>query len=97
MKLLFHPLFKSDLDDAVEYHNLQREGLGDELRLEVEQVVSNITKDPERHRKVYNEVRRAKLSRFKLYSIRYQCIAEGIYYLSLFHSSRHPNTGRDRN
>jgi hypothetical protein len=29
MILIYHPLFKEDLQQSVEYHNLQREGLGD--------------------------------------------------------------------
>ncbi len=28
MRLLFHPVFKDDLDEATQYHNEQCEGLG---------------------------------------------------------------------
>lgn len=97
MKQLFHPLFKEDILEASEYHNDQCEGLGDELRQEVEQTVLKIARAPERYSKVYGEVRRARLQRFKWYAVRFQLLEDGsIYYLSVLHGARHPDTGKDR-
>jgi hypothetical protein len=85
MKQIFHPLFKVDLDDATDYHNDQREGLGDELREEVERTVAKIARSPERYSKTYGEVRRARL------------LEDGtIYYLSVLHGARHPDIGKGR-
>ena len=94
----FHPAFKDDLDEATQYHNDQREGLGDELREEAEQTVTKIARAPERYSKVYGEVRRARLLRFKWYTVRFQLLEDGtIYYFSVLHGARHPDTGKDRN
>jgi plasmid stabilization system protein ParE len=97
MKQIFHPLFKVDLDDATDYHNDQREGLGDELREEVERTVAKIARSPERYSKTYGEVRRARLQRFKFYAVRFQLLEDGtIYYLSVLHGARHPDIGKGR-
>jgi plasmid stabilization system protein ParE len=97
MILIYHPLFKEDLQQAVEHHNLQREGLGDELCGEVELIIRKIAKNPELYPKTYQDVRRARLKRFKWYAVRYQLVApDTLYILSVLHGARHPSIGKNR-
>lgn len=84
MILINHPLFKEDLQQAVEYDNLQREGLTDNLFGEVELTIRKMAKNPELYPKTYEDVRRASLKRFKWYSVRYQIVAPVCYERNLF-------------
>ena len=97
MTLLYHPLFKADLNQAVEYYNAQIDGLGDELRDEAEETILRIARNPQFYGLAYANVRRARLHRFKWYAVRYQLQDDGsIYILSIIHGARHPETGKDR-
>ena len=40
MKVEFLPLAKSELDDAVEYYNLQVQGLGDKYKSEAKETIN---------------------------------------------------------
>ena len=92
MNLRFHPLFKEDLEESADY--LQREGLGDELREEVAQIVLKVAKTPELFDKTYTGVRRARLRRFKLYAVHYMLRDDDtFYYLSVQHGVGYPETG----
>jgi len=46
MKVEYHPLTVSDLNNAVAYYNQQRTGLGDEFRFEIYAAIARISADP---------------------------------------------------
>lgn len=97
MKRWFHPLFESELIAAARYLERQRGGFGLQLVNEVESAVESIMQAPTAWRPWRNDIRRFLLSRFR-YTIRYRIRRdeERVEFLSLVHTSRHPDTALDR-
>ena len=99
MQVEFHPLFREDLAAASLYY-LKEAGadIAEAFVNDVEQTVFRICQNPMVHSRVFDDVRRCRLSRFTAYSIRYgydeknQCIFIG----SLLHGARDPQTALDR-
>ena len=72
MKLEYHPLFQTDLDNAVLYY-LKEGGkaLAERFIDEVEQGIFRIVHNPLSCSKEFRDVRRLRLKHFKGYAIRY--------------------------
>jgi len=57
MKIQYHPLTTSDLNNAVAYYNRQQAGLGDELRTEVYKSIERILASPAQFSVVSKDIR----------------------------------------
>jgi plasmid stabilization system protein ParE len=90
MKVEYHPLTASDVNEAVKHYNERRAGLGNEFRAEVYATIERIRNNPY----IYTEiegVRRAFLKRFP-YSIVYRVLDEQrLRILLIRHHRRHPD------
>ena len=96
MKVEYHPLTASDLNNAVTYYDRQRAGLGDELRSEVYGAIARIRENPFQFAIVEHEVRRCFVHRFP-YSVQFRVIGEdAICILVIRHHRRHPGFGLAR-
>ena len=96
MKLEYHPLTASDLNNAIQYYNRQRARLGDELRSEVYAAIKRIRENPFQFAIVEHEVRRCFVRRFP-YSVQFRLIGEAaIRILLIRHHRRHPGFGLTR-
>ena len=73
MKLEFHPLSVSDLNDAVIYYDSKRNGLGSDLRSEIYESIESIEHNPRRFRVVKGEIRRCFVHRFP-YSVLFKIV-----------------------
>ena len=98
MILEFHPAFADDLVEAIHYHDSAEAGLGDDFNKEVFYTIDRIKAHPLAFNKVYGEVRRARLKRFKRYAVRFSFDedADTIRVLSVLHGARHPDYGKER-
>lgn len=72
--------------------------LGEDFRKEVFQTIDRIKVHPHAFSKVYVDVRRARLKRFKRYAVRFSLSedANRIRILSVLRGARHPDHGKDR-
>lgn len=96
MKVSYHPLTVSDLNNAVAWYNQRRAGLGNELRSEVNAAIARVRASPSQYPTVEHDIRRCFVHRFP-YSISYRIInEEAIRILVIRHHRRHPGFGLDR-
>lgn len=94
---IFHPDAERELQEARAWYESQRLGLGDEFVTAVEACISKIQESPMSFPVVLNGIRRAKLRRFRAYSIMYEPVSpQTLYVYSVFHGSRDPRTWRRR-
>lgn len=86
-----------DIDDAFEYYESRRRGLGDELLDEFRMGVDQIIRFPEAWRPFDETYRSYRINRFP-YAIVYRVnnVAKEIMVISLMHLSREPDTWRKR-
>jgi toxin ParE1/3/4 len=84
--------FQIELQDSVRWYNLQKKGLGTELREEVKNIVSDIILNPTFASIKYDDVRVVGIDIFP-YTIHYKIYdtIQKIRILSLFHTKRKPN------
>ena len=99
LTILFRPLARLELDEAMGWYERQKTGLGVELKEAVDQMLARIVETPGRFHPVRGEVRRALLRRFP-YAIHFLAQPEAHHYPGrLPHqarstSSRRPNLTR---
>ncbi len=97
MKRWFHPAFELELIEAARYLEQQRSDFGRQFLDEVEAGIETIMHAPATWRPWREDIRRFVLSRFR-YTIRYRLRRDEalVEFLSVIHSSRHPDAGMDR-
>lgn len=98
MNLEFHPEFHLDVLEAANYYDAQREGLGNQFAIEVWAAVQRLKENPQLSSKIYRDVRRTRLVRFKEYAVRYRLLEANnlVRILGVFHAKRHPKYGTAR-
>ena len=80
---------RAEFDEAYDYLQGQRLGLGEEFAEKVRAVFTRIATTPKLHQVVLKGVRRAVVSKFS-YCVYYREEADCIRVLSVFHTSRDP-------
>jgi toxin ParE1/3/4 len=87
---IFHPVARRELEEAIDYYNAERQGLGSESREEVQRVLALLTRFPRLGQPVRGNVRRMMLSRFP-YHIYYRLLAsDNLRILAVAHNRRMP-------
>lgn len=95
MRVRFLQVAKSELDDAVEYYNRERPGLGYELVWEVFFAIDRIRQFPKAWQVFYEDARRCLVRRFP-YGIVYVCEQDTIIILAIAHLHRKPDYWSER-
>jgi plasmid stabilization system protein ParE len=95
LPVILRPDARREFDDAFDWYNLQRPGLGAEFVACVEEAFQQIARAPELRAKVHRNVRRAPVRRFP-YSIYYTVEADRISVIAVFHSKRNPRVWQSR-
>jgi hypothetical protein len=85
----------TELMEAVDYYNSQREGLGDEFAIEVERTIERIQEYPEAWPSLSRRTRRCRTNRFP-YGIIYQARGDSILIVGVMHLRRDPDAWRSR-
>ncbi|HEY8504701.1 MAG TPA: type II toxin-antitoxin system RelE/ParE family toxin [Gemmataceae bacterium] len=93
--MIIRPEAEADLAGAKQWYEGQKEGLGAEFLLRVEEVFERIARTPEVHSAVYHDVRRALTRRFP-YAVYYRIEGSDVIVLAVFHTSRDPRHWQSR-
>lgn len=95
MNRWYHPAFETDLIAAARYLDSQQRGLGSEFLDAAEAAVETVMRSPHTWRVWRDGLRRFLIERFH-YTIRYRIRNGEVEFLSILHTSRHPDTGLER-
>jgi plasmid stabilization system protein ParE len=95
MRARFLQIAKRELDDAVDYYNRERPGLGYEFRWEVFFAIDRIKQFPRGWQVFYEDARRCPVRRFP-YGIIYVQQDDFILILAIAHLHREPDYWIDR-
>ena len=93
--LFINKFAEKDLENAQNYYNEQKEGLGTEFLMEVKGAVKIIEENPFQFQKVEKEARKANIGRFP-YCILYIVNELTINVFSVIHFSRNPEIWKKR-
>ena len=84
-----------DLQVATEWHNLQKDKLGNEFIYEIDNTLMRILDNPKQFPRIRQEIRSAHVNRFP-FSIFFVAKKDIINVFAIFHQSRNPVIWKDR-
>ena len=93
--LVFDPEATSEFDEAYDFYQNRRIGLGVEFAGAIKAVILGILAQPKRHGVVLRETRRARVTRFP-FAVYYRIENSTIRIVSVFHTSRDPKNWQSR-
>lgn len=96
LPLDFHPGVRDEIDDAHDWYEQRKSGLGGDFLDEVQRVLGEITANPARYGYAHGDVRVGLLNRFP-YAIYYRVLAYRIRVLAVYHTARDASGWRSRN
>jgi len=94
-ELIIRPEAKADLLDAYHWYQEQRQGLGNDFKLCVDEVISQIRRNPLIHKVIFQNVRRSFTKRFP-FGVFYTVEDEKIIVLAVLHARRDPMKWKNR-
>ncbi len=89
LPVVLRPSARREYDDAVDYYQAQRVGLGDRFAARVNEVLTRVGRSPRMHTTVRGDVRNAVVAKFP-YCVYYRELADRVEVISVFHTSRDP-------
>jgi len=95
LPLIINPEAEADLEEATNWYEAQRPGLGDELLVCVREVFDRIRRAPHLHGKVFQQLRLALVRRFP-YAVIYRVDDDQITIVAVYHTRRNPRGWQDR-
>lgn len=95
LPVLLRPQVEGEIQDAADWYDAQRAGLGDELLICVEAAIARVARSPESCARVHGEVRRALVRRFP-YCVYYKVEDEALLVLAVGHERRKPGYWANR-
>jgi len=95
MNIRFLDVASQELDDARDFYNLEKEGLGDDFWQEVKHALNSITVFPEAWHPLSLRTRRCRLRRFP-YGVIYQIRKDELLIIAVAHLHRKPDYWKKR-
>jgi plasmid stabilization system protein ParE len=95
MNIRFLDIASLELDDARDFYNLEKEGLGDDFWQEVKHTLNSITVFPEAWHPLSLRTRRCRLRRFP-YGVIYQIRKDELLIIAVAHLHRKPDYWKKR-
>ncbi len=95
LPIRFLPQARVEYDEAADWYDRQRPGLGVDFVAKIREVLSRIAANPRRHAAVYGPVRKVAVKRFP-YIVLYRDEPDEIIVISVFHTSRDPSSWQSR-
>ena len=93
-QIIIRPEAEADIQDAFLWYEQQRNGLGNDFLLCVEEALSMIGRTPEMYPRVHKNVYRSLIRRFP-YGVFYIIEEDRIVILAIFHAKRNPKKWKD--
>ena len=90
MKFVFHPAAEKELNEAIEYYQACREGLGFEFAKEIYATIQNILTYPLAWTRISKTTRRCLTNRFP-YGVIYRVMEDEIHVLAIMQLNRKPD------
>jgi plasmid stabilization system protein ParE len=84
-----------EFDEAIDWYEQQRPGLGDDFAEAVQDVFNKISATPLIHATVLRDIRRGNVQRFP-YSVYYRVKPKWVVVISVFHNRRDPRIWQTR-
>src|SRR5580698_9861737 len=94
-RLVIRPAAESELTEAYQWYEAQRQGLGSEFLFSIEAALALIQRTPELHPLIHKPIRRALIRRFP-FGIFYVVQEDAIHDLAVFHGKRNPKRWVER-
>jgi plasmid stabilization system protein ParE len=95
LPVVLRPEARAEFDDAFDWYEQQRPGLGVDFVTQVQETFDRISATPERYAQIFHDIRRVVVRRFP-YSIFYKVEAQQVVVLAVFHSRRNPRIWQER-
>ena len=95
MEVIFHPLVRAEVLEALRYYTNVSARLADEFHDELRKIINRAVENPERFHLVEHGFRRANLLRFP-YHVIYEVRPNLLRVMVVRHNKRHPDYGMDR-
>jgi plasmid stabilization system protein ParE len=95
LPVVLRPEARTEFDEAFDWYELQRPGLGVEFAANVQEVFERIADTPQIYKQIFPTVRRGIVSRFP-YQVLYQIEEQQILVLAVFHGKRDPKIWQTR-
>jgi toxin ParE1/3/4 len=89
------PEARIDLNEAVDWYERRRRGLGSRFFAQVQAAFNRIAANPQMHAPVYGPVRKARVPRYP-YIVVYREEPGEVVVISVFHTSRDPSIWQSR-
>ena len=93
--LVFRLEARNELDEAYNWYESQKIGLGDDFLEQIEAALDRICQMPESYSVAYRDVRRAIVRRFP-YTIYYRIVSSRVIITAVFHGRRDPTDWQAR-
>ena len=95
LTVTFRRQARKELQEAVDWYEQKRTGLGEQFRLGVEKVLDRICQTPEIHAFAYRDVRCALVPRFP-YAVYYRVRRGRLVIIAVLHAKRDPGAWQSR-
>lgn len=95
LRVRFRPQAITDVDEAANWYEARRPGLGKEFRLALDAVIELIQQNLALYQVAYGAARRAALRRFP-YTLTYTASDSEVVIVACTHGRRHQRSGRRR-
>ncbi len=94
-QVIICPEAESDIQDAYQWYESQRKGLGESFLLCIEEALSRASRNPALHSIIYKEIRRVLIHRFP-FGVFFVESEKSISVLAVLHARRNPKTWKGR-
>jgi len=95
LPLVFQAGVRDDIDEAYDWYEKQRRGLGEDFLAAIQVVLDRIESTPEIHAPIYKAARQGRLKRFP-YAVYYRIEPDRIAVIAVHHSKRNPRIWQSR-
>ena len=95
MDVIYHPLVRADVEEALTYYRKLSARLADEFHAELKDIIHRASESPLRFHLADEGFRRANLNRFP-YHVLYEIRPECLRVMLVRHNQRHPQYGLPR-
>jgi plasmid stabilization system protein ParE len=93
--LVFRPEVREEINEAYNWYESQKIGLGDEFLDCVDEILNRISQMPESYAVVYKDIRRVIVRRFP-YAVYYRVVSSRVIVTAIFHSKKDPKSWQIR-